>query len=278
MKIKINEKDLRKFVRKIMKETILEDVNELSPELVKKAKHKAYQGAKSHEYSRKAHNMGNDELGDYQAGPIEKKLNKQAGTFRYGEVKRKGNPFYDPKHPEYEQLSKKGGKVHPDYKLTKELPFHAYDQAPHQAPHQIGKDIEEFWVDTTKPGGTRTGYKAKNHPMDLGQGFDFSSKSDKPGSLARLGTAVGKALSGPEDKTHHDSRPGSHYSISQRKEGNDDVKELGNTLKSIGAVAKAVGQGAKAVGKGAKNVVKKALEPEKQSHWDKSGKQSRGWD
>ncbi len=187
MKIKINEKDLRKFVRKIMKETILEtSVNEISPELAKKAKHKAYQGAKSHEYSRKAYNMGNDTVGDYQAGPIEKKLNKQAGTFRYGEVERKGNPFYDPKHPEYEQLSKKGGKVHPDYKLSNLVD-----------PHQEGKD---------------------------------------------------------------------------------DVKELGATLKTLGGIAKAVGQGAKAVGKGAKDVVKKALEPAGEPHWDKSGKQSRGWD
>jgi hypothetical protein len=186
MKIKINEKDLRKFVRKIMKETILEDVNELSPELVKKARHQAYKGAKDHEYGRKAYNMGNDTIGDYQAGPIEKKLGKQVDTFRKGEEQRKGHPFYDPKHPEYQQHSKKGGKVHPDYKLTNLID-----------PHQEGKD---------------------------------------------------------------------------------DVKELGATLKTLGGIAKAVGQGAKAVGKGAKDVVKKALEPAGEPHWDKSGKQSRGWD
>ena len=243
MKIKINEKDLRKYVRKIMKETILEaspstglskkqksatakkaksggdigkkgkgfakvakaagggekgqkiaaaamwknikreDVNELSPELVKKARHQAYKGAKEHEYGRKAYNMGNDTIGDYQAGPIEKKLEKQVDTFRKGEEQRKGHPFYDPKHPEYQQHSKKGGKVHPDYKLTNLI-------QPGFDPHQEGKD---------------------------------------------------------------------------------DVKELGATLKTLGGIAKAVGQGAKAVGKGAKDVVKKALEPAGEPHWDKSG-------
>jgi len=37
-----------------------------------------------------------------------------------------------------------------------------------------GDDVEEFWVDTTKKGDkASTGYKADNHPMDLGSGFDF---------------------------------------------------------------------------------------------------------
>tara|TARA_R110000824_G_scaffold169965_1_gene347132 strand:+ start:1387 stop:2178 length:792 start_codon:yes stop_codon:yes gene_type:complete len=263
MKIKINEKDLRKYVRKIMKETILEArVNELSPELIKKARHKAYKSAKEHEYGRKAYNMGNDTIGDYQAGPIEKKLGTQVDTFRKGEEQRKGHPFYDPRHPEYKQHSKKGGKVHPDYQLNKTA-------------KPIGKDIEEFWVDTTKAGDEQTtGYKADNHPMDLGKGFDFSSKSDKPSAFGKLG----KALSGPKDTTHHDSRPGSFYALSHKKEGHNDVKELGDTLKSIGKIAKEVGKGAKAVGKKAKRTVKKTLQPKEKAHWDKSGKQSRGWD
>ena len=44
-----------------------------------------------------------------------------------------------------------------------------------------GDDVEEFWVDTTKKGDkASTGYKADNHPMDLGSGFDFGGGHTGP--------------------------------------------------------------------------------------------------
>jgi len=80
-------------------------------------------------------------------------------------------------------------------------------------------DIDEYWVDKgTDPetGESLGGHKAYNHPMDLGTGFDFSKEADQPGKIKKTIGKLKNVFAGPEDKTHHDSRPGSFYATSQR--------------------------------------------------------------